>query len=897
MAENINEIKENLNRLEKLISENDRNSKLIRELIEKTKIYIKKSSNLTNNLAKFNKDLLNLLQSFKYDAKYFEKIIDKLSDFLIDLNHIQKKINLINNKLKTINKSSTNVLNINNEFKKFNSEIYIDFFKNLNSIFKKNNLNRLQKNLMLNYDKIDTINLYLKHFEFNTINDFFKNINKILNIKTINKLNSSISELNYKSIKYAIDNLKNMPSLSLISTFFKRLTKILSLKNLNKLTNIMTTTPDDLKIALLYVNDLGNFIIKSIAILKKLGIKINSIIKKINKQTGNIINLTPPSNITTQPTPYKRKSLSMADLVLFTAAFDLLRSHFPTFTRIAEGFWVTLETTYRIMDKLTKGTLTSLNTKLESFIAKNPMLEKTLLLMVASVAGIGVALGIVVSAVKYFLKGMERFQQRYIGAAQENNLNLLPFRSGAGAIISPTISERFAMGGGEEKLIQANAAFLSRMGGNRVLGAQTPYEQRSLAFIANFTNLGMGAIASLKDIMINVQGLNKNIFDKTILNEFNKSGILFNRVIKDMTENLDTFILYGKTSFENLSLLANKLNISVRGASGLIEKFSNVSSAIQTSYKLSLVTGKFINPLEQFTQYAYGSPDQILKNVLNMFGGNFENMNRLQQKYLSEATGLSIQELATASSRLQKVQEIGEKAYTQQYKTLDDIMNSFGFQRLLGGISQILDMLEHKVMNQYFISALDWINKNGAEIPQMLEGFATTIKEVIIPVLVKGVIALADGLIFVANHLGTMIGAYLGAAIGSLFPGAGTAIGLLGGGLLGTIFNKQVITDTELNKLNALGNTVANVHDAFITSKGTVVKTDPSDMAIFAKSNEGLLQNTIATIKANGGMSNTMINQIGNSGKDVKIINVKSDVKLNGIKVGDALTQLSMEIG
>ncbi len=878
--------KKSVANLKKLKEDMASNFKSFQELVQ----YINK--NLLDNdrmMKKANSELSAILSKFKEHGRVSKKELADIFGFYkneVFSNELLNKINSVNQELKTKKQ------NLYNSAKKINSEISK---QDLNLLFpfeafgKKSDdiIKILSKTKKLNEFKSQISDMtkdsmgFLKYYS-QMQNYLFKQLGDYAMIKPRWGAKISLGDF-FSDIFKNIGNPEELTKLLHYKTGKFQFSKNISEFLLNMLSKA------DLKTVGSTQAFANNFIQST---LKLLGFDAKNI-KEISKTLSSSLDIP---NITSK-NAYTNKSLSMSDLVLFTAAFDLLRGQFPMFTKIAEGFWVALETTYRIMDKLTKGALTSLNTKLESFIAKNPMLEKTLLLMVASVAGIGVALGIVVSAVKYFLKGMERFQQRYIGAAQENNLNLLPFSSGAGAIISPTISERFAMGGGEEKLIQANAAFLSRMGGNRVLGAQTPYEQRSLAFIANFTNLGMGAIASLKDIMINVQGLNKNIFDKTILNEFNKSGILFNRVIKDMTENLDTFILYGKTSFENLSLLANKLNISVRGASGLIEKFSNVSSAIQTSYKLSLVTGKFINPLEQFTQYAYGSPDQILKNVLNMFGGNFENMNRLQQKYLSEATGLSIQELATASSRLQKVQEIGEKAYTQQYKTLDDIMNSFGFQRLLGGISKILDMLEQKVMNQYFVSALDWITKNGAEIPQMLEGFATTIKEVIIPVLVKGVIALADGLIFVANHLGTMIGAYLGAAIGSLFPGAGTAIGLLGGGLLGTIFNKQVITDTELNKLNALGNTVANVHDAFITSKGTVVKTDPSDMAIFAKSNEGLLQNTIATIKANGGMSNTMINQIGNSGKDVKIINVKSDVKLNGIKVGDALTQLSMEIG
>ena len=873
--------------LKKLKEDMGVNFKSFQEIIQ----YINK--NLLDNdkmMKKANAELANVLSKFKEHGRVSKKELTDIYGFYkseVFSNELLQKINSVNQELKLKKQ------NLYNSTKQINSELtktdmnllfpFEAFGKKSNEIVK-----ILSKTKRLNEFKSQISDMakdsegFLKYFS-SMQNYLFKQLGSYAMIKPRMDAKISIGDF-FSEIFKSINNPAELTKLLHYKTGRFQFSKNVSEFLLNMLSNANLKTPGS-------TQAFAEKFIKST--LKLLGFDTASI-KEISRTLSKSLDLP---NLTAESLS-PQKSLSMSDLILFTAAFDLLRSAFPLFTRIVEGFWVSLKGTYELIDKFSNKALSKWNEKLEQSISKYPALEKTLMAFSATAVGIGLALGIIMSSVKYFLKGIDRFQKGYITAAQESNLNLLPFRAGAGTAISPTISQRFAMGGGEEKLIQANASFLSRMGGNRVLGAQTPNEQRSLAFIANFTGLGMQAIASLKDVMINVQGLDKNIFNKTMLNEFNKSGILFNRVIKDMTENLDTFILYGKTSFESLSLLSNKLHISIRGASGLIEKFSSVSSAIQTSYKLSLVTGKFINPLEQFTQYAYGSPDQILKNVLNMFGGSFQNMNRLQQKYLSEATGLSIQELATASSRLQKVQEIGESAYKQQYKTLDDIMNSFGFQRLLGGVSQILDILEKKVMNQYFQSALDWINKNGAEIPQMLENFASTIKNVIIPVLIKGVIELADGLIFVANHLGTIIGAYLGAAIGSLFPGAGTAIGLVAGALGGSLFNRKVVSDTLYNKMNSLvGDNLTSVHDAFITNTGRIVKTDPHDMAIFAKSNEGLLQNTLATINANGGMSNTMISQAGSYGKEVKVINIKSDVKLNGIKVGQQLSEIALEIG
>jgi hypothetical protein len=592
------------------------------------------------------------------------------------------------------------------------------------------------------------------------------------------------------------------------------------------------------------------------------------------------------------------------NLAYIAAAFDILRTQFPTLIRFIEKISVFSRVMYGALDNLFSGLFTRISRRIEIWASeeKNTNMIASFSKLSGGILGVAAAsvgaATLIYGAMKYILHGVEKFEKAYISSASENKLNLLPFKADSIITQSPSLLERFAIGGGEEKLISANAAYLSRMGGNRVTGFQSPTDNKNSAFFSNFSGTSIQQIAALKDIITNVQGLNFNV---TMFKEFNKSGILFNKVIGDMTENLDIFILYGKNSFENLSLLSNKLNISIKSASGLIEKFSTVSSAVETSYKLSLVTGKFINPLAQFSQYAYGSPDKILKNVLDMFGGSFANMNRLQQKYLADATGMSIQELATASQRLKLVQQIGESAYRQQYKSLDDIINSFGFQRLLGGLSQIMKIIEDKLMNTYFQKALDWIIANADKLPKMIDDFVSTVRNVVIPVMLKAVFMLGDALIFIANHIYTIIGAYLGAMVGSIFPGAGTAIGLVAGGLLGAGGDamKGSIPTKQWDALkNKLTTNIDNINDGYITSRGSVVKTSPVDMAVFAKTNEGLLQNTISMIRSNGGSTNSIVNQYsGNSVDNIKIISVKSDVKLDGIKIGESLTKLAMSYG
>ena len=571
------------------------------------------------------------------------------------------------------------------------------------------------------------------------------------------------------------------------------------------------------------------------------------------------------------PNEVKKTSSSLSELFVRGVEFEFMRSKFPGLTHFIVGIKTVFDVLRSSLTNIVSG---DLGTSILGFAGL-----------------IGVAAGIAVQGMSYLMRGVEKLQKMYIDAAGGSGLNLQSFANRSRMRRTPTINERFAMGGGEEKLIEAQASTLARMGGNQMFNPTTS-QQRDTAFFANFTDQSTGTIAALQDVMENIQRLG---FSATMLGMFNQSGILFNKVIKDMSENLNEFILYGQNSFSNLSLLANKLGVSTKNAIGLIEKFSTVSSSIQTSYKLGLVTGNYQNPLQNFMEYAFGDPDKIFERVIGSFGGEVKNMNRIQQKYLSEITGMTIEEINVASQRIKIVKQIGEDAYKKQYSTLDELVNSFGFKRLLGGISELLGVISDRVMNKFFEKTLKYLEDNADKIPKIIDDFVIKFST-IVPIIFSALLALSESLLFLAQHattiFGTVIGAYMGSFLGPLGTAAGGVIGGLAGSLLGKPFSGEqydYLQNTLKNTKTVFNN---NIKDGYV-SRGNVVQTDPNDMAIFAKTNDGLLNTAMSAIRSNGG--NISINTGGssNSKGGVNVISVKSDIKMDSHKVGKALTEVA----
>lgn len=721
-------------------------------------------------------------------------------------------------------------------------------------------IERVNKAVIKTNQTLSKINLdSLKDFDVNVVIDFFGEVNRNFSVTKMNKLSKYISSISLDGLYVVTDDLKKF-DMNIITNFLGTINKLFGENRLNKVVSKISKTSgtEDFQIVMMYLKDMDKFLSDSISYLNKMTNRIKNFVNKTNVNAGGT-----PSKVGGGGGGDK----GMFGRLLFAGAgIAFLNQQFPALTRmvgmiafIGKAFVDAGTKTFQGLSQIVKG------------FGDVKMMGGGLVKMLGGVAlGFGIVVGILVMGIKKLLQGIEEAQRMRLEAARESGLNELAFMgtSASGNVTPGGILSRFA-GAGEERMIGARAQMLARMGGNQRLGGMNNSQTKGMAVMSQLFGLTLDKTAQLRDIMENIMDMN---FEEKSISFINKYGVLANKVVKDIAENTQEYVLYGAESFERLSSLANKLSVSTKDAIKIIEKFSTVSGAIDTSFNVTLATGKFMNPLTQFMRYAFGDPDEIFKEVIESVG-DISSMNRIQQKFLAQSLGMSVDELVVATERFKKIQQVGEEQYNQQYKTLDQIVQSYGFQRLLGGISEILDMLEQEVMRGYFQNALEWIKKNGAEIPQLIEDIASFIRDKVIPVIIDVFTTIGKGII---NILGS-----------PLIPSGISA---------SEAENISRMIDSFSTTIKGFtGNNSDRVDDAFITN-GRLIKTNSRDTAVFAQTPEGLVSNAIRAASSMGGISggnNITSNQ--SSGDRIKILEVKSDVQLDGYKVGEGLTRVALE--
>jgi len=715
----------------------------------------------------------------------------------------------------------------------------------------------------------------LKEFDMGIVTDFFTSLGKNFSTTKLNKLLKNVNSVNLDGLQIATDDLNKM-DLSVVTSFLGTVNRLFSENKLNKMINKMSKTGNtqDFELVILYLKDMDVFLNDSIKYLNKMTNRIKNFVNKSN--------ITPAGNVQNAPGGNNpdQKNVDFKQLFWFGAAMSLIRREFPTLFRVGE-FLVSVVGGFVNAGKMVSGGFKVWGTfgEVEGAMAKTSVVLRGL---VGVLGGLALAGGVVIAVfamgIKKLLEGVEEAQKMRLEAASNARLNQLSFMgsSASGNVNPGGLLSRFA-GASEERMIGAKAQMLARMGGSNILGSLTEFQAKHMAVMGELLDVNLDKMATLRDIMQNVQDIGFEDETGGLLGIMNRQGLLANRVVQDMTENLQQFVLYGASSFENLSSLANKLSVNVQSAIKLIEKFSTVSGAIDTSFGLSMVTGKFINPLSQFMEYAFGSPDKIFENVMTQVG-DITKMNRIQLKFLSETLGMSVDELTVAGKRLENMKKLnisGEEEYKKQYKTLDDIVNSFGFQRLLGGISQILDIIEQEVMRGLFQNALEWIKKNGEDLPRQIQSVITYIKGTLLPLMVDVFAALGKGIV---NLLG-------------LLPFTGVS------GTQADAISKSIDSFAGKIKSGIGTNTPSHMTENFEekqNTNGTVV-TSPRTSS---KSDNNLLSSAIQSVGGiHGKQVSSQTTETNNGSSNFKVVSVKSDIKLDGYKVGEGLTELALEFG
>lgn len=699
-------------------------------------------------------------------------------------------------------------------------------------------------NQTLSNTNIDAIN----DFDVNVVIDFFGAVNKNFSATKMNKLSKYISNISLDGLYVVTDDLKKF-DLNIINNFFGTINRLFGENRLNKVVSKISKTSgtEDFQIVMMYLKDMDKFLSDSISYLNKMTDRIKNFVNKNDANAGG-----KPDKIGGGGGDEK----GMFGRLLFAGAgIAFLNQQFPAITRTLGGIALVGRAILDAGSRVYKGTA-----QVVQGFGNIKMMGGGLIKVLGGVAmGFGIVVGILVMGLKKLLQGIEEAQRMRLEAAQGAGLNELAFMGteSAGQVTPGGILSRFA-GAGEERMIGARAQMLARMGGNQKMGMMSNVQAKGMAVMSQMFGLSLDKTAQLRDIMENIMGMN---FEEKSIEFINKYGVLANKVVKDISENTREYVLYGGESFERLSSLANKLSVNTQSAIKLIEKFSSVSGAIDTSFNITLATGKFMNPLTQFMQYAFGDPDQIFKDVMDSVG-EISSMNRLAQNFLAKTLGMSVDELVVATERFKRIEELGREEYERQFSTLDQITNSYGFQRLLGGISEILDMLEKEVMRGYFQSALDWIKTNGERLPMIIEDIATFVRETVLPMIIRMFTMIGKGLIRI---LGSPL---IPSGISS--SEADSMVRVLEG------FENYVIK----NGIGGGGNKPERV-------LRTTSKTTTSPI--------GLVDDAVRTSSSVDGINreSSIENQEKNS--NVKVIEVKSDVKMDGYKVGEGLTQVALE--
>ena len=526
---------------------------------------------------------------------------------------------------------------------------------------------------------------------------------------------------------------------------------------------------------------------------------------------------------------------------------------------------------------------------------------------------LGIVLAGAIMMAKYLFEKVSLLQRNILEAARSAGIETTYFtqftrKSVEGSNFMPSVMDMFLMGGGVEKIFQSSAEYMSRMGGMKIYG-QTSDEMKNMAIYSNLAQVDIKDMAVMKDLIENISG---GQLGNTVLGTINKEGVIAVKILQDIAKYRNEFLLFGQQSFIAISTIANKVGMAVQSAFNLIEKFSTVSSAIDTGFKFSLVTGSFINPLDMFMKYAFGSPEDILKDITSKMG-DVTNMNRIQKKFLADTLGVSISELETTASRTRRIEGIMTKegktwaeatqTFGERYKDPEELLKNAGVQRAIGYFNNFFNFLEQTV----FTKISNWITKfidsrGGMEkFITSLEKLANKISEQASPLIEKFVEFLEKNLDSLLKAIKVLTSMVLWAAsklpdiIDAMIMGK---LGGLAGTLIGSAFDAPILGSAIGTALGSgigyYGVGPSNfVDDAIITKDGSIVKTNPNDNIILAQSNKGLLNNALRTV-INENNRNSITTSNVNTDKKIEILNVETDVKLDGYKIGTAITEIAV---
>lgn len=263
-------------------------------------------------------------------------------------------------------------------------------------------------------------------------------------------------------------------------------------------------------------------------------------------------------------------------------------------------------------------------------------------------------------------------------------------------------------------------------------------------------------------------------------------------------------IAFKKGSVELLKAAqrAKLLGIELDDVADFGDKLLEIESSLEAEMTARVITGRQLN-FDMARQYALqGDIASLQSEMLNQLGSmaEFQSMNRLQQKYMSEAFGMTVDEVAKLLAAQEKLVELGidqtkmDELQTMNAAELADEIKNTNNEKLKGYLQTLAKEKESASINERINDFMTKIREKiaGTLVPLLEQAhhFLDSAKGAeFLDSIVKGVYVTFKAIVpvvkFLAENmwvLGAALAAFVGfkalkgiATIASLFKGVGTA--------------------------------------------------------------------------------------------------------------------------
>lgn len=259
-------------------------------------------------------------------------------------------------------------------------------------------------------------------------------------------------------------------------------------------------------------------------------------------------------------------------------------------------------------------------------------------------------------------------------------------------------------------------------------------------------------------------------------------------------------IAFKKGSVELLKAAqrAKLLGIELDDVADFGDKILEIESSLESEMSARVITGKQLN-FDLARQYALqGNVAALQEEMLTQIGSmsEYQSMNRLQQKYLAEAFGMTVDEVAKLLTAQERLVELGvdqakmDDIQAMNAADLAEEMKNTNNEKLKGYLQTLAKEKESASINERISDAMtkikeklagtliplvemahEFLNsaKGGEFLNSVVKGIETTLKA-----LVPVIKFLAENMWVLAGALGVFAGA-------KLIKGAGTIISLFKG--------------------------------------------------------------------------------------------------------------------